>query len=276
MKELRMLAQYHKCEDDLVELFQEIERNGHNFSPEQWLQIENVFNSLSHVKKEYKNIKNRYDLVDSFSNINDDSSSDDDDNDEKTENLLNTKMEFLTNDVDFTKMMENGPGEIFNQVQEDNVFQKENNKLSVKEWLALLMMKEMSDKQSAMQEKYPHILQFNNYHRKENTKRELNEVRKSLDGKNRFTRMADYSMQKLVNVLPLSAIDELHKMVPDIMLNSRTQNDILGGKKAIVDFKGVCGNADVVNDVVTEYLENVPMKLMNRLQNNDQQKISKL
>lgn len=276
MKELRMLAKYHKCEDDLVELFQEIERNGHNFSPDQWSQIENVFNSLTHVKKEYKNIKNQYDLVDSFSNINDESSSDDDDDNEKMESLLDTKIDDLTNDVDFTKMMENDTGEIFNQVQKDNVFQKENSELSVKEWLALLMMKEMSDKQSAMQEKYPHILQFNNYHRKENTKRELNEVRKSLDGKNKFTRMADYCMQKLVNVLPLSAIDELEKMVPDIMLNSRTQNDILGGKKALANFDGVCGNSEVVNDVVTEYLENVPMKLMNRLQNNDQQKISKL
>lgn len=269
---MRQLARYHKCEDELAEALNEMEENGIN--EDQWDELNEMIESLKNIRNTHKKIDTEYDLVDSFANFKEDSS----DEDEENENLLDTKMEFLNDEIDFGKLMEDPQfGRLFNNISTDNIFQKENKNLTLREWLAIVMMDQIGNEHSKLRDKFPHIFQFNNYNRKENTRREMNDVRRNLDVKNKFSKMTEHCMRKLMNVLPLPAIDELENIVPELVFNAKTQNDVLGGKKSLVNFNGILNPfGDVMNDVVTEYLENVPLKLIKQLQDNDNEKDSKL
>ena len=273
---MRQLTSY--CEEDLSNLFEEMEQHGIHYSNEQWEQINEVIKSLKKVKREEKLSRDQYKFVNEFSNLGDDSTDEDDDDDDDEENLLDTKMNFLGKDVDFGKII-NDPetANFMNQINSDNIYNKPIDELTLREWLSILMMYDIEDKNKQARIKYPHLYNFNMYGRKENTKRELEDVRKSLDGKNKFTKATDYQMGRLAGVLSLPAIDKLLKMVPDLVMNSKCAHDLLGGRRPLINFNPFeSERGQIMNEVVDDFLGGGPLTLINRLQANDQAKTQKL
>ena len=247
--------------------------NGSRYTKENWSNLESVLEELAISRRKRRDVDERYAMMSEYMNMKDDEESDDD-----NENLMDQKMEFLDSNVDFSKIFENPKmGTIFNNIADDNIFEKKKDELTQRDYLAIMMMMNENEKNYEMNKQYPHIVHYGRLNRKENTKRELNEVVKGLDGpRKKFSRAQDFMLKKLVNILPESAIEQLDKRLPEIVMNSKSQNDILGGKRALINFDDVLPDSMIANDVVNEYLETVPIALLNRLEANDRQKEVKI